>query len=346
MRPQGGREKLDWCGPTARAPRASAAREGVTMSSISTPSIAPATVLSTRFARRVTGFVVVSLAVTLAGCTVPAVPEPGATASSTAAPTVSPTDVSSITVPAEPVWVTAYFMVDTRLGLRLARERQSLPDDGVATAVGAMIAGAKDPDYSTPWNPQTEVLSVTQDDDLITVDLSQDALTANVGSEGAALMIQQLVWTVTGAAGQPDTAVALLIEGAAPNDLWGAVRWDDPVVRVDPLDVRLSMQLDVPAEGEVFPAGTVTISGEAAAYEANVPWLITAGGAEVISGFTMTSAGQQFAPFEFAVELQPGEYVVEINEGDPSGGEGGGPMIVDTRTFTVAQVGLPSSGGV
>lgn len=323
--------------------------QGVTVSSISTPNTAHATVGGVaRSLRRITGLTVLAAAVAVAGCTVSASPEPGATPSSTvgitAASTGSPTAVSSTEAPADGVWVTAYFMVDTRAGLRLTRERQSLPDDDVATAVGAMIAGPTDPDYSTPWNPQTEVLSVSQDADLITVDLSDDALTANVGSEGAALMIQQLVWTATGAAGQPGAAVALLIDGAAPEDLWGAVRWDEPVVRADPLDVRSLVQLDVPAEGEVLAAGKVSISGEAAAFEANVPWRITSGGAEVASGFTLTTSGQEFAPFQFTVELQPGEYVVAITEDDPSDGEGGTPMS-DTRTFTVAPVGLPESGG-
>lgn len=289
---------------------------------------------------RFLGFAALAVVVPLAGCTVSAEPAPGGTASSTtAASTLSPT-----TAPAERVWVTAYFMVDTRVGLRLARERQSLPDGDVTTAVAAMIAGPVDPDYFTPWNSQTEVLSVSQDAGLITVDLSEDALTASIGSEGAALMIQQLVWTATGAAGQPDAAVALLIEGAAPGDLWGAVRWDEPVVRADPLSVRFSYQLDVPAEGEVFPAGKVTISGEAAAFEAHVPWRITADGVEVLSGYTMTSDSLHLAPFQFTVELKPGEYVVAIiEEQAATGGVADTPMS-DTRTFTVTPAGLPGSG--
>ncbi len=300
------------------------------MSSISTHSTASAAERLARHAGRFLAIAALAVVVPLAGCTA---------SSTTAASTPSPT-----TAPTERVWVTAYFMVDTRVGLRLARERQSLPDGEVSTAVAAMIAGPVDPDYSTPWNPQTEVLSVSQDPGLITVDLSKDALTASIGSEGAALMIQQLVWTATGAAQQPEAGVALLIEGAAPGDLWGAVRWDEPVVRADPLDVRFSFQLDVPAEGEVFPAGMVTISGEAAAYEAHVPWRITADGVEMLSGYTMTSSGSQFAPFQFTVELQPGEYVVAIIEEQGATGDEAGASMVDTRTFTVIPAGLPGSG--
>ena len=273
------------------------------------------------------------LSVTLAGCTASAVPVPRATPTATANP-----------VPSVRAWVTAYFMIDTRTGLRLTRERQSVPASGAAVAVEAMIAGPVDPDYSTPWNPQSKVLSVSEASGLVTVDLSGDAVTANIGSEGAALMIQQLVWTVTEAMGLPGAAVTLLIDGAAPGDLWGAVRWDEPVVRADPLDVRSLVQLDVPAEGEVFPIGGIAISGEAAVFEAHLPWRITAAAAEVASGFTMTSEGQRFAPFQFTVNLPPGDYVVQITEDDPSDGAAGTPM-KDDRSFTVARVGLPGSGG-
>jgi hypothetical protein len=79
----------------------------------------------------------------------------------------------------------------------------------------------------------------------------------------------------------------------------------------------------------------VTVTGEAAAFEANVPWqVLDAEGAEVAAGFTTTSEGMTFAPFSFEVELDPGTYTVVITEDDPSGGEGGTPMS-DSRTFTV-----------
>lgn len=271
------------------------------------------------------------LAVALAGCAPSGVPTPQPSPSALPVTTAA---TSSPTAPSDEVWVTAYYMSDTRAGFRLTRERQQLRDGSATAVIQAMIAGPIDPDYATPWNPLTQVLSVSEDSGVITVDLSGDAVTANVGSEGAALMIQQLVWTVTGAMGMPDASVTLLIDGAPSEDLWGVMRWDDPVVRADPLEVRALVQLDVPAEGEVFPAGAVEISGDAAAFEANVPWRITSGGAEVASGFATTSEGQQFAPFSFTVDLTPGTYIVEIVEDDPSDGEGGTPM-KDTRTFTV-----------
>ena len=176
---------------------------------------------------------------------------------------------------------------------------------------------------------------MTEEEGLVTVDLSEEARTANIGSEGAALMIQQLVWTATEAAGDLTAGVELLIEGEPAGELWGVVTWDGPVARAEAIDVRLLVQIDSPSQNEVFDASPVTVSGEAAVFEATLPWrLFDADGVLIDSGTTMTSAGQEFAPYAFSLDLAPGEYTVEIVEDDPSGGEGGTPMS-DTRTFFV-----------
>jgi hypothetical protein len=206
--------------------------------------------------------------------------------------------------------------------------------DGPAAAIEAMITGAMDPDYSTTWNPKTRVLGVTQQGSVISVDLSADARTANAGSAGAALMVQQLVWTVTDALAMPKATVQLTIDGAVAGELWGVLVWDKPVGREAPEDVRTFVQIDTPREGAEVHS-PVTVAGDAAAFEANVPWrLLHSSGAVVDSGATMTSEGQTFAPFSFEIELEPGQYTVEISEDDPSGGAAGTPT-TDTRTITV-----------
>lgn len=243
-------------------------------------------------------------------------------------PTVEPSETP------ESSEIPVYFLIDTRAGLRLARELREVTGDPVAGAVGTMIAGPLDPDYSTTWNPATTVLGVERDGATVVVDLSGDALTANVGSEAAALMVQQLVYTVVGAVGE-DVRVLLHIDGEPAGDLWGATTWPDPVAPVDPLNVRLLVQIDQPAEG-AETTSPVTVSGDAAVFEANLLWhVLDAAGAEVASGFTMTTEGQTFAPYSFTVDLEPGEYTVVIVEDDPSGGEGGTPMS-DTATVTVS----------
>lgn len=229
-----------------------------------------------------------------------------------------------------------YYVVDTRSGLRLSREIHDVPAGlgGPTEAIEAMIAGPQDPDYTTTWNPATEVRSATAEGGVISVDLSAEARTANVGSGGAALMVSQLVWTATEAFGMPDAAVQLTIDGAPAGELWGVLTWEEPIGRAAPEEVRTFVQIDTPREGAEVTS-PVTITGDAAAFEANVPWrVLDDGGAEVASGFTMTTEGMRHAPFSFQVDLEPGSYTVEISEDDPSDGEGGTPG-TDTRTITV-----------
>ncbi len=255
--------------------------------------------------------------------------EPSVSPSPSQSPTPSPSEEAAAGTTESGV----YYLVDTRAGLRLAREvRELTGDDPARAAVEAMVAGPQDPDYTTTWNPGTEVLSVRPGDP-IRVDLSAEARTANVGSEGAARMVQQLVYTVTEAVDRR-AGVQLLIEGEPAGELWGAVSWDDPVRRAKPVNVRMMVQIDRPGEGAVV-SSPVTVEGEANAFEANVPWRVTDGsGQEVESGFTMTRVGMRFSPYSFTVDLEPGTYTVEVSEDDASGGEGGEPM-VDTKTFTV-----------
>lgn len=227
-----------------------------------------------------------------------------------------------------------YYVVDTRTGLRLARELHEIPADTPAAAVEAMIAGATDPDYTSTWNPATRVLGVDAAPDLITVNLSNDARTANVGSPGAAMMVQQLVWTVTEAAKLPATPVLLAIDGTPAGEMWGAIGWSEPIARADAMSVRALVQIDLPTEGSIV-AAPVTVSGDAAAFEATVPWRVLGADGRVIDkGFAMTREGMTFAPYSFELNLPPGTYRVEVSEDDPSGGAGGTPM-VDTRSFTV-----------
>lgn len=270
----------------------------------------------------------------LTACTEPD-PEPSDSPPQTMSPsptqTPSPTSEPTETPMAQEVSV--YYMIDSRVGLRLVPERHDVSGDAVQGAVEAMIAGPDDPDYTSPWNTATQVLGVTPGDTVV-VDLSADARTADIGSEGAALMIQQLVHTVTAAVGDDTAGVLLTIEGAPAGELWGVVEWTQPVGRDDPLGVQYLTQIDVPREGATTTS-PVTVSGQAAAFEANVPWsVLDDSGTEVAAGFTMTSEGMTFAPYSFTVELAPGTYTIVVTEDDPSGGEGG-PSMTDTRTVTV-----------
>lgn len=245
----------------------------------------------------------------------------------------TPTETTSAPVPTSHGAV-VYFLTDTRTGFRLAREQRDVTGEDLAVAaIETMIAGPADPDYASTWNPATRVLSVERVDDVIVVDLSREARTANAGSEVAARMVQQLVYTATEAVDRT-AAVRLLIEGEPAGELWGVLEWSDPVRRERPVDVRQLVQIAIPGEGAVVDS-PVEVTGDAAAFEANVPWRVLDADGEVAEeGFTTTTAGQRFAPFAFTVDLDPGTYVIEVSEDDPSDGEGGTPMR-DTRTVTV-----------
>jgi hypothetical protein len=228
-----------------------------------------------------------------------------------------------------------YYLVDDPRGIRIAREPHELPaEDTLAAAVAAMVAGPADPDYATTWNPDTEVLGVSNDGGVVTVDLSEEARDSKAGLDAAKRMVQQLVYTVTEITGADDK-VLVTIEGRRAGSLWGGVRWTKPVGREAPMVVRNLVQIDFPAEGGAS-GRKLTVSGEAATFEATVPWrVVDATGAVVRKGFTTAQEGMTLSPYSFSVRLKPGTYTVEVSEDDPSGGEGGVPPRTDDRTVTV-----------
>jgi hypothetical protein len=231
--------------------------------------------------------------------------------------------------------VPVYYVQDTPRGLRLDREFHQVRATGAAEgALAEMLAGrSQDPSSTSSWDPATTVRSVTRAGGRITVDLSRHAATADVGSEAAELAVQQLVYTVT-AALQADLPVQLLVAGK-PVELWGHVSTQRPIRRADPLSVRKLVQINDPAYGATTTR-TVTVRGEAAVFEATLPWeLRGADGAVVQSGTATTAEGQRFAPFSFRLpRLAPGTYTIVVSEDDPSGGEAG-PVMTEEHRFTV-----------
>lgn len=273
---------------------------------------------------------VVLAAAVIAGCaetdSVPAAPPGPATPPATAAPPGPAAPAGEMRA------LPAYYVAETGSGPRLYREFHRVTTaDPASDAVREMLRGAQDPDYRTLWPAGTALRSpVRAADGLITVDLSREALgPASVGTAAAELTVQQLVFTVQGALQSTDP-VRLLVEGAPVEELFGAVSTAEPVRRADQYAVRSLVQIDAPADGERV-GRTVTVSGEAAAFEANVPWEVLRNGVVVQRGFTTAAEGQRFAAYKFAVTLEPGEYLVRVSEDDPSGGEGRPPFVDDKR---------------
>jgi hypothetical protein len=227
-----------------------------------------------------------------------------------------------------------YFVAETASGPRLYREFHRVETaDPASDAVREMFAGAIDPDYRTPWPAGTGLRApVGAAGGVITVDLTGPTTGAQVGSAGAELTVQQLVYTVQGALQSTDP-VRILVDGAPVDELFGSVATADPVPRADIYATRSLVQIDAPADGATV-TGPVEVTGEAAVFEATLPWAVLRDGEVVESGSTSTAEGQVFAPFAFTLDLAPGEYVVRISEDDPSGGEGR-PVLTDDRRITV-----------
>lgn len=283
------------------------------------------------------------LAATLAACDdSPSSETLGAptTAPTTTSPTASPADspAAASTLTGVPV----YWVGDTGRTLGLYREFRDVRDTGgrVASAVAAMTRlKPLDPDYLTPWRPASRV-TATQSGSALTVDLSRDALAnTQVGSELAALAVQQLVYTATAAAqqaGTPATTVRILVDGAA-SDAWGAVRLGEPTRRSPMADVQAHAWVTSPRQGQSLPPGTVRFEGFGTSFEATFGWkVLSSTGTVVKQGSAMGGTGSGgFGTFRFSATLPAGTYTVRVATDDPSGGaEGNGPD-VDTKRFTV-----------
>jgi hypothetical protein len=268
----------------------------------------------------------------VAGPTMVPTPAPSgpASPSRTASPTVSATpggDAGSTVQRAVPV----YYVVDTRLGLRLAREfHRVTTDDPTAAAVRQLDLGPADPDHrSLLQSTGLRVVSVARERGRLVVDVTgavEGPLTAGREGPEGVLVEQQLVWTVTAAA-QANLPVEV-------RERRGAVRFEALYTRSPELDVLATVQLDDPVENARV-ARTFTVKGRAAVFEATLDWRLLRGSRVVADGSAMTAEGQRFAPYEFRVSAPaPGTYRLEVAESDPSGGEGGQPF-AETRSVRV-----------
>lgn len=267
---------------------------------------------------------------------------PTPTASGSPSPTGSPSDTapdpSGSGSPdggtAPTIEVPVYYLHDDGRGPRLYREFHQVTrvsGSRIATAVTEMFGDrAADPDYSSAWPASTEVLGVRRDGSIATVDLSRAALDANVGSEAAAVSLQQLVYTVTAA--QPGvTRVRLRVEGSTVGELWGHVAVGD---RAFPRESALAVQglvwILTPREGRTY-GSPVDVSVYGTAFEGNVTLKVFRDGAEVSSTFVTTAMGE-FVEASTEIALEPGSYVVRAYD---ENAETGDLIERDSKAFVV-----------
>ena len=97
--------------------------------------------------------------------------------------------------------------------------------------------------------------------------------------------------------------------------------------------------ITAPAPGDEVAGPTVTVTGEGTAFEATMLYRVTpAGGSDVVAeGFTTAGANGEVGPYSFEVDLDPGEYTVQVWEpGMGEGDDGGEPRNLVEVTFTVS----------
>lgn len=244
--------------------------------------------------------------------------------------------------PAEPTSLPVYFAVETTPGQpRLVREwHQVETAEPIADALREMVSEPLDPDYGTLWDSSTEVLSAEVREDVIVVELDAAGLSTE-SPDADAMAIQQLVYTATAAASAAEEGEGALPVQILENDetitTLGSVDVSGTQSRSDDLEVRHLVRVDEPLEGSTV-SNPVSVSGEAAVFEASLEWDVRDSAGEVIeSDLAATEVGQEFSAFSFELpDLDPGTYDLEVRATDPSGGEGEPPPL-DTKTFTVTE---------
>jgi hypothetical protein len=262
---------------------------------------------------------------------------------STPTQVVEPTPSETTTPPVTPgAALPVYFVGDTPRGPRLYREFQPNTDgtEEVSTAVSLALGAALDPDYRTGWPAGSSVTSAGVTPDLITVGLAGNLhdRPAGMSEAEAQLAIEQLIYTAQAAYGQGRVPVQFLLNDSHTDTLLGQPA-SEPLSEGKQVDVLALVSLTDPSEGQQV-SGTLHVTGQACAFEANVPWQLLKGTHVVKSNSFMAEQGcdgVKLYPFAADIDLSglaAGTYTLRIQEDDPSAGEGPGPMS-DTRTIVV-----------
>lgn len=189
---------------------------------------------------------------------------------------------------------------------------------------------AYDGDYTSLWPRSTRVLGARVSGTTAYVDLSREARTGAAGGQGEAASLQQLVWTVTAAA-RTVRSVHLLVEGRAPETLWGHVDTRRPIPRGPAAYVLGGVWLALP-EGVDVRRGS-SVGGEASVFEATVSYEWRQSGHVVKSGFTTATEG---APgrgaWHATVDVPAGRYLLRAFE---SSAKDGSARQVDDKNVVV-----------
>lgn len=271
--------------------------------------------------------VIFTAALGLAGCSAggdTAMPSASSSASASSLPSQATDQVN----------VKLFFASDTGTSIRIYSEMASVSkvtDDLAVSAVNALLSGAKpiDADYQNLWGSGVVVNNIAIKDSIATIDLKQPTL--NVGSEGEARAIDQIIWTLH--SNQPSIAgVEFLIDGKPAESLAGHVDISGPIYLDEGYQSLATVDLDLDESQEV--STPVKVTGLACTFEANVPWELLKGDEVINSGSVLASeACPTRSKFTIDLgELVPGKFTLRVWESSMMDGS---LINEDTKTFTV-----------
>lgn len=234
---------------------------------------------------------------------------------------------------------TAYFARTDDSGIWVEPETHELDTPTVAVARAALellIAGeTRDPGLASMLPTETELVGVNIDGEVLVADFSSTLATRGGSSAEEGALAQQLAHTAAQFEGVE--GVLVHIDGAEITELWGHLDWSEPVAP-DPFALT-PITIESPRWGETVATGALTAEGQANTFEATVlVRLIDPQGSTVEDTFTTATSGtgeRGTWAHTFEHELDtPGTWAVEVEEPDPSGGEGR-PPYVHRVEFTV-----------
>jgi hypothetical protein len=281
-------------------------------------------------------------------------PDPTGSTGATTGVTVTPTPEPTATVP---VYYLGAQPRESGLPLyKVFREFHRVPAadpgdraDRVRVAVTDMFKTAPlDDDYFSPWPETAAVLDVVVDETAaeVTIDLTglewtdvplpdpDERLVQEIG--GA--LVQQLVYTVTGAASRitaddefSATGVRLLVDGAPIDELLG-VDTSEPLSR-DPSGYQAIIWITEPEFGETVN-DPITVRLVANLFEGSGSWELLRDGVVIDEGPTSMGEGGVWAEYEFMIDgVEPGTYELVVFD---AGGLGIPELApYDSKTFTV-----------
>lgn len=235
--------------------------------------------------------------------------------------------------------VPVYWVGATAHGKKLFREfqQQQVCADAScllkAATVAALSGHPLDADYTAPWPGNPGIKELSFDGGVLTIGLTGDLhdRPAGMSQDDAELAVQQLIYSAQAGLGKGRVPVQLLLDGKHTDTVLG-VPAAEPLAAANPDDVLAPVQIDDPAENAQV-AGTFTVTGRAATFEANVVWELKQGSTVVKHGFTTAQECCTLAPYSFEVTAPAGDYTLVVHDTDESGA--GKAVNEDTREITV-----------